>query len=180
MRPLPNICASRGKAPVASWAEAKCMSMVASVAASRSAWPKTKSSTVASSVIFCFAVMEVSASASRHCSAWRIALIPGGADNIDQGPGMTDVHRMGSLGDLEHGAPPILWKGRKQGLAHERIVHHCDQIVFGFHVIVKAHRSHFELLRYAAHRNRRETLLVCNGKCYGGNLFAGQSLSRQP
>jgi hypothetical protein len=29
-----------------------------------------------------------------------------------------------------------------------------DQIVFGLHVVIKAHRSHFELLRHAAHRHR--------------------------
>ena len=44
---------------------------------------KTKSSTIASNVSFFFAVIEVSLSASRHCSMRRIALSPGGADNIE-------------------------------------------------------------------------------------------------
>jgi hypothetical protein len=38
---------------------------------------------MASRVSFCFAVIDVPSRASKHCSIWRIALIPGGADCIE-------------------------------------------------------------------------------------------------
>jgi hypothetical protein len=68
-----------------------------------------------------------------------------------QRPRVTDIQSARIPGDLHHRTLPVFWKGRQEGFAHERIVHNCDQIVFGLNVVIKAHRPDFELLRHAAH-----------------------------
>jgi len=74
IRTPPKISVIFGKWPSAICAAAKSMFTGFSLAAWQSAWPKTKSSTMASTVSFCFAVIDVPARPSRQCSMWRIAL----------------------------------------------------------------------------------------------------------
>lgn len=91
-----------------------------------------------------------------------------------QRPGVADKDCVGTLGDL-HNRPPPPFRNRGQNrFAHERVVHHRHQIVFGLHVVIQAHRSGFEFSRHAAHRDCFETLLVGDAERGGGDRLPGQ------